>query len=207
MLLPGTSRIYHGGGPGGGGWPNTDIDGKYLIDRLWCPAQEFTPHPSNPCGGLFTRTLPAGQIATMVYTFATNQTDIMFGWIKPPLYWTYALGGANGFNFKIHFYGDNNEAVNTGVRMAAYAGIFRDQENMNIAAPAMTAWTTNITTQYRLYIYEYNNFTITDPSGAGTSVECLIYFKFERQGLNGADTYPWDIHVMGVSFDFPLVFP
>lgn len=207
MLLPNNARVWHGGGAGKQkGYGGGSGDGKYLIDRLWVPSQEFTPHPGNPCGGLFTATLPLGGIATRHYTFATNQTDIAFTWVKPPLYWNYDVVAPTGLNVKIHWYGDNTNPA-TGVRMAAFLGIVRDQETLNFAAPVMTPWTTNITTAYRLYIYEFNNFPITDPSGAGTSVEPLLYFKFERQGLVPADTYPFDIHLLGVSFDFPMVFP
>jgi hypothetical protein len=200
------SRIYHGGGTGKSrGWHGC-CDGKYLVDRVWIPAVEFYPHPSSPCGTLAARVFPNG-VAVRCLTFASNQLDVCYVWVPAMKYWTYKFSAPTGISMKVVWGMENTSAPANQVKWKYSLSYVRNNETMNFVPPVMTDLDSYTTYAYALRIRQLDDVPIYDPSGAGTVLEGCFYFKFERDGPDPWDTYPYDCNLYGVYLDFPLQFP
>lgn len=200
------SMIYHGGGMGkGSGFTSGGGGGgSYVYERIWIPANELNALSSNPPNGPTTRVLP-NTVNSRVWIFTASELDLAFSWFcLPSRYWKYIFSGTTEIAVRIYWYTDNTAA--TIVRWVHELNYVRHNETMNFTPPVLGTYDTAAGTAYNLHVSTLTNYTVNDPSGAGTEVEGAFYLKIGRDGANGADTFPFEAYLLGVSIEFPLKF-
>jgi hypothetical protein len=197
------SRIYHGGGMGGGrGFGGGSSPVAINKERIWLHTSDMTALQAFPPNGPNCRVLPT-TINTCVWIFSAAELDLLFTWLPvPSKFWTYALTAPTGLDLRFYWYTDNTSADIIAWR--AEINYVRNGETLNFAPPALGIRNVAAGTQYLLHVEEFLNFPINNPTGSILETEGMFYFKMGRDGAAAEDTFGFESFLLGVSIDFPI---
>jgi hypothetical protein len=201
------SKIYHGGSMGGSKGFSGGVASptKYLYEKIWIPSTELRSHTSFPPNGPTTKALP-NTVQTHVWVFTASEQDMAFAWIpKVSRYWNHNLTVPTSCNLRLYWYGETTQAkqVCWGVELC----FVRNGETLNFVPPAWTQMYLTGITAYQQNITLRSDFPIFNPSGSAAINEGTFFLKVIRDGSNAEDTYDFEALLLGVSIEFPLVYP